>query len=71
MVYVYNIISVMYKCKTLVILFFARKLKLYEEQELTMQVFCDLENKDMPNRQDNIVVYIQFTLLCHNSYSKY
>jgi hypothetical protein len=36
---------------------FYRKLKLYEEQELTMQVFCDLENKEMPISQD-VVVHI-------------
>lgn len=34
---------------------FFRKLKLYEEQELTMQVFCDLENKEMPISQDVVV----------------
>lgn len=42
------------------ITFFYRKLKLYEEQELTMQVFCDLENKEMPVSQDNMVVNVQF-----------
>ncbi|XP_022160935.1 cadherin-87A isoform X1 [Myzus persicae] len=36
-------------------LWIEQKLKLYEEQELTMQVFCDLENKEMPISQDNIV----------------
>lgn len=39
---------------------FFRKLKLYEEQELTMQVFCDIENKEMPINQDNMVVNILF-----------
>ncbi|XP_025413054.1 cadherin-87A isoform X2 [Sipha flava] len=33
-------------------LWIEQKLKLYEEQELTMQVFCDLENKEMPISQD-------------------
>ncbi|XP_025199596.1 cadherin-87A isoform X2 [Melanaphis sacchari] len=36
-------------------LWIEQKLKLYEEQELTMQVFCDIENKEIPINQDNIV----------------
>ncbi|XP_050531653.1 cadherin-87A [Daktulosphaira vitifoliae] len=35
-------------------LWIEQKLKLYEEQELTMQVFCDIENKDLPNNQDSM-----------------
>ncbi|XP_050430558.1 cadherin-87A [Adelges cooleyi] len=33
-------------------LWIEQKLKLYEEQELTMQVFCDLENKDVAINHD-------------------
>lgn len=44
------------------LMFIFRKLKLYEEQELTMQVFCDLENKEMSVTQDNIVVNLQLFL---------
>lgn len=45
-----------------------RKLKLYEEQELTMQVFCDIENKEMPISQDNIMVVLKLFLFIIQHY---
>uniref|UniRef100_A0A0A9XXM0 Cadherin-87A n=1 Tax=Lygus hesperus TaxID=30085 RepID=A0A0A9XXM0_LYGHE len=34
-------------------LWIEQKLKLYEEQELTMQVFCEPENNQLPDRRDS------------------